>query len=238
MSLNRRANTLNIRALRGLVLALLTAALAACASASHKADFDKPPPAVTPTEQFKAEATGHPDQILLAPHAEGVSMNQAAALAKLVDRWRDSGGGPIIIQAASHGGAAAYTAAAAVQAELEALGVRDDQIELGGYAGDESPQAPVVVGFEHYVADVPQCGRNWTSFTTDMGNGPNSNFGCAVTADIAAMAANPADLAQPRQMDPADAGRRETVITKYRAGSITSSAKDDQADTQISDAVQ
>ncbi len=233
MSSNRKA-----KALRVLLLAAATAGLAACASGPHKPDADGPSGALTPTEQFKAEATAHPDQILLAPHAEGVSAAQAEALARLVDRWRDSGGGPLVIQAPAHGGGRVYSAATGVEAELEQLGVRDDSIQLVGYVGDERPNAPLVVGFAHYVAEITKCGRDWTSFTTDSGNGPNSNFGCATTANIAAQVANPADLAQPEAMDPVDAARRETVITKYRAGTITSAAKDDQADTQISDAVQ
>jgi pilus assembly protein CpaD len=52
------------------------------------------------------------------------------------------------------------------------------------------------------------------------------------------MIANPADLLTPRQMDPADASRRENVLGKYRQGQMTSSAKDPQANGAVSDAVQ
>ena len=233
MSSNSKA-----QALRVLAVASLAAAAAACASAPTKPDLASQPAPLTPTQQFKAEAKPHPDQILLAPHPEGVSAAQAAALGGLVERWRESGGGPIVIQAPEHGGSEAYRAAAGVQAELEALGVQENSIELAGYVGDGSPRAPLIVGFAHYVAEIPACGRNWNSFTTDMGNGPNSNFGCAVTANMAAMVANPADLAQPQPMTAPDADRRETVIGKYRTGGVMSSTKDPQSDTQISDAVQ
>jgi pilus assembly protein CpaD len=216
------------------LISAIAGSAAACASSS-------PPPegrgGLTPTEQFSAKVTAHPDEILLAPHARGLSPAQAAALEALVDRWRDTGGGPIFIQTPGHSGGEAYHSATAVEAKLLALGVREDSITLTGYENDDQPVAPIVVGFDHYEVKRPVCGRNWTSFTTSMSNAPVSNFGCAVTADIAAMVANPADLAQPQPMDPSDDARRETVLGKYRAGAIMSSPKDDQADTEISDAV-
>jgi pilus assembly protein CpaD len=217
-----------------MVLALAGSA-AACAT--------KPPPAsgpragLTPTEQYAVKVTSAPDQILLAPHAEGLSAAQSAAVAALVDRWRDAGGGPIVIQAPDHGGGQAFHAANAVQAELAALGVHEDRVSLVGYESGDRQGAPIVVGFDRYKAEGPVCGKVWGSFTSTAENRPNSNFGCAMTANIAAIIANPADLAGPRPMDPADAARRETVLGKYRAGSVTSASSDEQAKGTISNAV-
>ena len=95
-----------------------------------------------------------------------------------------------------------------------------------------------MVGFKGYKAEGPECGRDWKSYTASRDNDVNNNFGCAITANMAAMIANPADLSNPQQTDPADAGRRETVLDKYRSGAVTSSAKDPQANGAVSDAVQ
>ena len=63
----------------------------------------------------------------------------------------------------------------------------------------------------------------------------NPNFGCANTANIAALIANPADLIAPRDVRiRRDAARRETVLTKYRQGQITSTPKDEQASGVVS----
>jgi pilus assembly protein CpaD len=230
MSSNRRAATTRI-----LLVASIAALAAACASAPN------PPPGeragLTPTEQFSIAVASHPDQILLAPHAEGLSAAQMAALSALVERWRETGGGPIQVQAPSHGGGEAYRAASLVQAELGAMGVGEDRISLVGYDGGDKPGAPIVVGFDHFEAKAPVCGRNWDSFTSSMMNGPNNNFGCAVTANTAAMVANPADLAQAQPLTPGDAERREVVLGKYRQGQATSTAKDDQANGAISSVV-
>ena len=45
-------------------------------------------------------------------------------------------------------------------------------------------------------------------------------FGCAVTANIAAQIADPADLLAPRASDAPDAQRRQVVLDKYRQGCL------------------
>jgi pilus assembly protein CpaD len=234
MSSNRRT-----RAIRALLIMATAACAAACASTL--APVAPPRAGLTPTQQYAVQVSAHPDEILLAPHADGLSSAQLAALSALVDRWRAAGGGPIVVQAPSHGGGQAYAAANSIQAQLVFLGVKDNSIRVMGYQSDEqhsaSMPAPIIVGFNRFEAQGPVCGRDWDNFTSTMGNAVESNFGCAVTANVAAMVANPADLVQARAMDASDATRRETVIGKYRSGAVMSSPKDDQADTQISDAV-
>ena len=216
-----------------LLIALGAAAtLTACASRGP-ADPHIAATPLTPTERFAPVVTATPDQILLAPHATGLSAAQSAAVDSLVARWRDTGGGPIVIQAAT--GAEGYRMAAAVQTRLEAEGVRDGMIRL--QSGDDTTGGAIAVTFNSYAADGPRCGRDWKSFTHSSDNTANSNFGCATTANFAAMIANPADLAAPRADDPADAARRQNVITKYRAGSVTSTSSDSQATGHVSTAV-
>lgn len=210
------------------------ATLAACASRGP-ADPHVAAAPITPTQRFAPVVTETPDQILLAPHATGLSVAQTAAVDALVQRWRDTGGGPILIHPPVGDRAEGYRMAAAVQGRLEAQGVHAASIRIE--QGDESSGGAVAVAFNSYAADGPRCGRDWKSFTHSSDNAVNSNFGCATTANLAAMIANPADLAAPRAEDPADAGRRENVITKYRAGSVTSTSSDTQATGHVSTAV-
>jgi pilus assembly protein CpaD len=232
MSSNRRTATI----IKALLAAVLAASAAGCATVP-KHSPEAPRAGLLSTEQFTTKVDSHQDQILLAAHADGLSSAQARALSDLVDRWRDTGGGPIVVQAPSHGGGEAYRSAMAIQDALAGLGVRETLIKLVGYEASTSDGAPMIVGFSSYQATGPKCGLDWDSFTKSATNKPNSNFGCAITANIAAMVANPADLAGPRSSDPTDAQRRETVLGKYRAGTITSGAKDDQAGGAVSAAV-
>jgi pilus assembly protein CpaD len=186
--------------------------------------------ALTPTEQFPIEVRQDPDEVRLAIHERGLSEGQQAALMALVDRWRETGGGPVTVRAPRGPGDAQASAYANQAAQtLVDLGVPGAQIQMAGYQPkDPKGPPPLIVGFSSYQAVGPQCGH-WDNLTSTGSNKPYANFGCANSANIAAQIANPRDLIAPRAMDPADATRRSVVLDHYRKGEITSTAKDDQA---------
>ena len=221
--------------LRILASAALAAGLAGCAT--HVPDAVKDPR--TPTEQFAAKVVTEPQEMRLAIHAQGLSANQAGALAVFADDWREAGGGMIRIQSPSGGpdASASYRAGEGTRALLVSRGVPEDQIEIVGYDAKGAADAPLLVGFMRQQLDIPACGQKWTNVAHSAMNRPQPNFGCAVTANMAAQIANPADLIGPRPMDPSDAGRRSVVIEKYRAGVATSSAKDENGSGALSQTI-
>ena len=225
-----------------MIRTLLIVGLAGCAAACSTAEGGKRSALEPklPTEQFSATLSQDQDEILLAPHRSGLSPAQAAAVSDLAARWRDAGGGAVVIQTPSKGGEEAYQATTAVQYALLHEGLTEAQIRVTGYDADPAAthMAPIVVGYTRYEARGPVCGRDWKAYTKTMSNQPTSNFGCANTANFAAMLANPADLAGPRATTPPDAARREVILGKYRSGDVTSSAKDAQATGAISTVVQ
>jgi len=177
-----------------------------------------------------------PDEVRLAPHATGLSGTQARALAEFHARWTLAEGGVITVAAPTDAqGPGAYRVGTDARNFLIRQGAPADRVQLVGYAG--AGDAPVVVGFQRYVAIGPRCGA-WSPVTSTGSNAPYGNLGCAVTANMAAQVANPEDLLRARPMDPADTGRRTTVLSKYRNGEVTSTAKDDQASGAVSTAVQ
>jgi pilus assembly protein CpaD len=220
-----------IRLLPGLLLA---AGLGACAT-----DSGGPPvaEALTPTEQYPIEVRQNPDEIRLAIHQRGLTEGQQAALAALVDRWRESGGGPVTVQAPrGPGDAVAGSYANEATRALAELGVPLEQVRLVGYLPrDAKSPPPLIVGFASYQAVGPQCG-DWNNLTRTGANRPYANFGCAMSANIAAQIANPRDLLSPRDMGPADAARRAAVLEHYRKGEVSSTAKDDQANASTTTA--
>ncbi len=220
---------------RNLLLAGLAVSAAACATTPVKTSEAEKPVALTPTQQYAIKVTQSPDEILLAAHGSGLSARQAAALDDLVSRWREVGGKAFTIKSPAGGGAEAARTLSGVEDYLEAQGVAANLIHYASYDPTEHPGAPVVVvGFIRYEAEGPKCGRDWKDFTHTATNEVNSNFGCAVTANLAAVIANPTDLVEPRTMTAPDAGRRETVLGKFRQGEVTSTAKDDQAAGAVS----
>jgi pilus assembly protein CpaD len=217
----------------------LAASLAACATTVPGEDKH----ADLPTERFEPKVTSKPEEVLLAVHAQGLSPRQAEALAKLHDYWLEDDGGVIGVQAPTDGvdPSAAYRMSEAARSYLISRGVPPDKIEVVGYdpvpgdSGDGPP--PLKVGYLRYHAEIPQCGKVWTNISRSWNNDVQPNFGCAVSANLAAQVADPADLLGPRPMAPQDATRRQEVLDKYRKGEVTSAAKDEKADGAISRAV-
>lgn len=215
----------------GLWLAAV-ASLCACASAPVSAPA---PQAATETQTWaeRVKVTPAPDEILLAVHATGLSDNQRVALQALVGRWLQAEGRELVVTAPVDAGAMAVQ----VRERLIFLGAPAAQVRIVG-ADPALPREPVLrVGFVRHEAQIPKCGQAWESLTATRENKAYENFGCAVAANMAAQVANPEDLVRPRDMAPADAGRRDTVMGKYRRGEITSSARDDQASGAISKAI-
>ena len=227
-------STLSKLAAAGLVLTLLSA----CASSGAGAD-----PALAPrtgTEQWssRVQVDAHPDEIVLALHSEGLSANQNQALDALLDRWLAAEGREIVVSAPI-GGANADVAgrmAFAARQRLVARGAPAASVRVVGYDASATPDALLKVGFQRYVAQVPTCG-GWENISATRNNDAYGNFGCAVTANIAAQVANPGDLLGPRATTPIDAARRDTVLDKYRKGESSASAKEDQATGTVSKAV-
>ena len=217
------------------VLRTAAPVLAACALAAGCAAPARSPSgfvALTPTEQFAIEVRSTADEILLAPHGT-LSPAQESALAALADRWRDAGEGPIIVHA-THGGAGMHTAHAAAHA-LQAAGVPSPFVRIEpGEAPADGPPPPVRVGYSRLVAVGPQCANLWGDLRHTAANEPQPAFGCAVTANIAALVADPRDLVTPRASYPADAVRRATVLEKYRKGEQTGAERSDDERGDVS----
>ncbi len=163
-------------------------------------------------------------------------MTQRAALVALVSRWRPSHeAGDFAVQTPAGGRDAVVWVGADTAAALRNLGVPQNRIRIGDY--DAPAGSPVLASYRHLEASVADCRGHWDNLSSTGDNGPSSHFGCAVTANFAAMVADPRDLLAPAADQPSDADRRETVLTKYRAGQTTSTSTDTQATGAVSRAI-
>jgi pilus assembly protein CpaD len=218
------------------IASLAVLALGACAMDDAKPNDPAP---LTPTERFSIQVNPAPEELQLAPHAAGLSEAQVAALTDLVTRWNGGTRGQITIKAPEHGPdpGAVYRTATASRDFLLQQGLQPADVRIVGYDAAGDAKAPVRVGFMRYEAQGPQCGQSWDNLADVRSNHEYAEFGCAVTANVAAELAAPEDLLHPRPMTPPDAARREQVITKYRTGDTTSTAKDTQANGAVSTAV-
>ena len=216
-----------------LILGLL--ALGGCASGEPQATGP-----ILPTERYAIEVSPAPQELKLAAHPTGLSPAQAEALNGFVRDWMISSGGDITLKAPQHGvdPAGAYLTVTAARDYLVSRGVEPQQVRIVGYEAGGDPKAPILVGYMRYRAAGPDCGKAWSDISQMHDNQAYPEFGCAVTADIAAEIADPADLLTPRTSTPVDAQRRQAVTDKYRQGGVTSTTADPQADGTFSKAGQ
>ena len=206
--------------------------LAACASTSPDQGPSKL--AATETQQWmdRIKVDAAPDEILLKPHASGLSANQSAALEAIVSRWLEAEARELVVTAPNTAGAMAIQ----IRDRLAALGA-GSRVRVVGVDPAAAEEGAIRVGFARYEARPIKCGQRWENLTATRDNTVYENFGCAMAANIAAQVANPEDLVRPRDMTPADAGRRDAILGKYRRGEVTSSAKDEQASGAVSKAI-
>lgn len=216
-----------------LILSLVaTTALGACGTTgSRLAGVDTPEGRLS-TEQYPLTVDERPAELLLAAHETGLSQAQVAALADFGRQWRNNSTTEVVIEAASQGGPGAYHTSHAAADLLSSQGV---PVRIIGYNAE--PGAPVRVSFLAAEAAVYDCNRSWDRLTATHDNTVPANFGCALSANRAAMIAEAADIVRPRAEDPADAARRQNVLAKYRSGQTTTATKDDQGSVTVSNAV-
>ncbi|WP_404417148.1 CpaD family pilus assembly protein [Brevundimonas vesicularis] len=206
---------------RTLIATLLTTtALALGACVGGPASLGGEPP-LTPTSRYQLQVEPDLDRIALAVHDTGLSPAQNGALQALVGRYRYVDAVPMVIEVPAGDDPVAVKTAYDIKSALAAYGVAPERITLVSYAAPD-PRAPVVVGYQTIRAAVPRCGTTWGNLSRTGDNQSAFNFGCAVTANLAAQIEDPRDIQRPRPMTPADAGRRTVVLDLYRGGKPTS----------------
>ncbi len=215
-----------------LAAVLLAGPLAACSGAAGSG-----PVPLTPTQRFALQVEPGVDRVALAVHETGLSANQTRALQDMVNRFAGEGAQMLTVEAPSGDDPVASDAAWRIKGALEASGVPPHQVQLVTYVAPD-PRAPVLVGFDTVRAAVPLCGTSWTNLGRTGANAGYANFGCAVTANLAAQIADPRDIVSPRAMQPGSAARRSVVFDKYRLGDRTAAVRELLVENQrVSDAV-
>ncbi|HVN01640.1 MAG TPA: CpaD family pilus assembly protein [Caulobacteraceae bacterium] len=235
MSSSDRGPNWSLTAMRtSLITGLSVVALCVASAARAEKAPDGPWP-ITPTERYGIEVKSAPDEILLAAHASGLSPAQMDALRDFMWRWMNTDRGAITVHAPEHGPdqGGVYRTASAARDFLIDQGVPASAVQIVGYDAAGDARAPVRVEFTRFLAIGPECGRSWSNLTDTRSNAAYPEFGCAVTANIAAQIADPADLLHPRATDAPDIQRREFVLGKYSQGQLTSTLPDPQAQTGL-----
>lgn len=174
----------------------------------------------------------------VVPGQPGLTPSDRAAIGEFAAAYRQRGHGAITIStpSGSPNAGAATVALSDVRDLLNEHGVGPADLAYTPYrASGADASAPLILSFKRYVARPTACGDWSQNAAYDPSNGLMPNHGCATQNNLAAMVANPADLMGPRPMGPADPGRRNTVLEKYRAGELTATTRSEQDSGTVSE---
>jgi len=209
--------------------------LAGCAGGPSTSRLAREPDPILPTEQYPLRADTHADAINLRVNANGLSENQRRALEQLAGRanWMD--GNPVTLEIVTSDNPQSIAAGRAMRTYLIDRHVSEDAVSSSSHR--DQPDDVVTITVVSYDAHVYSCNRNWENVAATGSNAPYHNYGCALTANLAAQIADPRDLDSPTPATPADAARRSAVLEHYRRGEKTGAETDDNAKGTISQAI-
>jgi pilus assembly protein CpaD len=124
---------------------------------------------------------------------------------------------PLTISMAGDGGAVE-----AVRKALMVEGVDPRSIVLkGGGALDDGKPGTLILSFDAYAIEVPECG-DWSGANGAVStNLPHTNFGCSYQRNIGLMISDPGDLVVPRAPGAIDPRHSDRAIGLYRTGKPT-----------------
>ena len=235
------AEHITIFARRSLTLVALGAMLAGCETAQEQTGSiwfnyrERHPISVVEKDRTL--------KIFVGNARNGLTPDQRTNVLDYALAWRNEGTGRFVIDQPS--GARNVQAAAGALREIRSImgaaGVPATAIKVRSFrVAERDMLAVITISYPHTVAQAGPCGQ-WpddlgpSNDPRHMDNTHYWNFGCATQRNLAAMVANPSDLAQPRAEGPVYAMRRTMVLDKYRKGE-SSAASDSNSDKgKISD---
>tara|TARA_R110002072_G_scaffold54067_2_gene142069 strand:- start:897 stop:1583 length:687 start_codon:yes stop_codon:yes gene_type:complete len=211
-----------------LLMAFLGSMLLAACSTTPPVGLDLPQPSAV-AETFRADMP-------VDPRDNGLSWAQQDMLMAIANEYKVRGHGPLVISypQGSANEDAAIGAIAASRTFLYEQGLDWRQITGGTYDARQQGNAAVIFSFTRYRAIAPDCPQGWDDQRPDFDNHHSARFGCSLATNLAAMISDPRDLIAPRTMDASDAGRRQTILDRYRAGVSTTSERSDHESGAVS----
>lgn len=226
----------------GAFLATLAAgvALSACATQSPPLTMDdRLLASVADTHRIKVSEVTELLEVPVASTQIALDPGVRADMLSFLRLYRSNGQGALLIEAPQGGTNEAAAANLAEQARVlaGAEGSAFEDIAVIAYNAPGA-DAPLRLRFERLIANPPDCPPPYAEdISRSSQNRSPRAFGCATVTNLAAMIADPADLINPRELDPADPRRRQAQLERYRAGQQTHADRSNDERVTISNAV-
>jgi pilus assembly protein CpaD len=165
-----------------------------------------------------------------------LSARDETAVGAFISQYASSGQGPLYVNVPSNGANSpgVEQAHSILKNYLGRMGLGAANVQTGQYKVAMGALAPVVVSYRRLTTAPIDCSQG-ASLTHTSNNQAYGNFGCAQTANLAALIDNPMQLLAPYGIDNAYATRRMTVIDKYNAGEVTASESSPTQEVSVSE---
>lgn len=198
-----------------------------CTTSARQAALVANPAPALPSQQYPLRADTTTEAVHLRVNSEGLSENQRRALDQIADKANWIDGRPVNIVIVTSPAPSAVDAGGRIYAYLTSHDVDRQNVSMVSAQGQ--PGDIVTLNLVSFHARVYDCNLGWENLSATAQNKPYTNYGCALSANTAAMVADPRDLASPAAAASTDMARKSVVLDKYRKGDVTSSAQDEQS---------
>lgn len=165
-------------------------------------------------------------ELYAQPSGLNLSARDQDAVTDFVHLYGQSGQGPMYINVPGNAtnGIGAQQAKSAITSRMQSVGIPGSAVQMGSYNANPGVPAPVVVSFRRLTTAPINCEQG-ALLTSTSTNQPYNNFGCAQTANLAAMIDDPRQLLAPYPLSPSTMIRRSSVIDAYATGGTTSTPR-------------
>lgn len=165
-------------------------------------------------------------ELYIRPEGMNVSARDRSAMMNFFRMYGTEGDGVIYmnVPASAKGTDGLRQAEAEVQSMMTHLGLSPAAIQMGSYPAAPGQPAPIMLSFRRFATLPGNC-HNGQNMTQSYNNMPYYNFGCASQSNFAAMVADPRQLLDGYDDDPAMTARRSTVLERYVEGQNTAATQ-------------
>jgi pilus assembly protein CpaD len=224
-----------------LLLIGVSALATACASVPPPVSGMAPNPTAADNHRIEVTQTSERIEVPVAAGDVSLSPGARAQLNAFANNYLRYGHGALVLSTPSGAGNSDSASIVANETRMSLVNSGVSYAAVAGSTYDASGRgdAPIIVSFTRYEAQAPECAPIWEQDLAHQSNNqPWESFGCATVSNIAALVEDPADLLRPRNEDPRDSGRRDTVFEAYRAGEQTHAERSGDERVSVSNAVQ
>ena len=165
-------------------------------------------------------------ELYAGPSGLYLSARDQDAVADFLGQYASTGEGPLYINVPANGtdNQGVAQAQSIIRSHLGQLGMSGAAVQTGQYPARPGTPAPVIVSYRRLTTAPIDCHQG-APLTMTYNNQPYGNFGCAQTANLAALIDNPRQLLAPYGLENAPALRRMTVMDKYIGGEGTATTR-------------